>query len=64
MDVASRWLKRCLSLTVLILLLGTVTAGTSENINAQMLKLGIYLWDDYFILRGEEPKPECNPKPD
>ena len=64
MDVASRWLKRCLSLTVLMLLLGTVTAGTSENINAQMLKLGIYLWDDYFILRGEEPKPECNPKPD
>ncbi len=64
MDLASRWLKRCLSLTVLILLLGTVAAGTSENINSQMLKLGLYLWDDYLILRGEAPNPSCNPDPD
>ncbi len=63
MDVASRWLKRGLSLTVLVLLLGTVTAGTSENINAQMLKLGLFLWDDYFILRGDEPQPDCKLRP-
>ena len=64
MEVASRWLKRCLSLTVLILLLGTVAAGTSENINSQMLKLGLYIWDDYLILRGEAPQANCDVNPD
>lgn len=64
MDLASLWLKRCLSLTVLILLLGTVAAGTSENINSQMLKLGLYLWDDYLILRSDPPQPSCDPNPD
>jgi TRAP-type C4-dicarboxylate transport system permease large subunit len=62
MEAASLWLKRSLSLSVLILLLGTVLAGTSENINAQLLKLGLYIWDDYFILRGEEPQPNCDPQ--
>lgn len=64
MDIANRWIKRSLSLTVLILLLGTVAAGTSENINSQMLKLGLYLWDDYLILRGEAPQADCDPSPD
>jgi len=63
MESAQKWLQRSLSLSVLVLLLGTVLAGTSENMNAQMLKLGLELWDDYFILRGEEPQPDCNPKP-
>ena len=63
MEIAQTWLKRSLSLSVLALLLATVIAGTSENMNAQMLKLGLHLWDDYFILRGEAPSPSCDPYP-
>jgi len=59
-----RIVQRLLTFSILVLLLGTITSGTSENIHAQMLKLGAYLWDDYFILRGEEPVATCNPNPD
>ena len=54
-------LSKGLSLSVLLLLLTTVLAGTSENINAQLLKLGLSIWDNYFILRGEAPSPTCDP---
>ena len=54
-------LSKGLSLSVLLLLLTTVIAGTSENINAQLLKLGLSIWDNYFILRGEAPSPTCDP---
>tara|TARA_R110002072_G_scaffold140765_8_gene285228 strand:- start:17746 stop:19776 length:2031 start_codon:yes stop_codon:yes gene_type:complete len=53
-------LSKGLSLSVLLLLLTTVLAGTSENINAQLLKLGLSIWDNYFILRGENPSPSCD----
>ncbi len=56
--------QRLLSFTILLLLLGTIVSGTSENIHAQMLKLGVYLWDDYFVLRGDSPSVECDPTPD
>lgn len=46
---------------ILVLLLGTITSGTSENMHAQMLKLGSYLWDDYFVLRGDRPVTSCDP---
>lgn len=49
---------------ILVLLLGTITSGTSENMHAQMLKLGAYLWDDYFVLRGDRPPTVCDPKED
>ncbi|KZX76028.1 hypothetical protein A3715_13725 [Oleiphilus sp. HI0009] len=49
---------------ILLLLLGTITSGTSENMHAQMLKLGAYLWDDYFVLRGDRPITECDPQED
>jgi len=51
--------QRILSLGILFLLLTTIMAGTSENMNAQMLKLGAYIWDDYFVLRGEKPIVNC-----
>lgn len=63
----SVFLKRAqglLTFLILLLLLGTITSGTSENIHAQMLKLGAYLWDDYFILRGDAPSADCDPNPD
>ncbi len=56
--------QRLLTFSILLLLLGTIVSGTSENIHAQMLKLGVYLWDDYFILRGEQPVADCDPSPD
>jgi len=64
MDSTKRLVRHFLSLTVLTLLIATVVAGTSENMHAQMFKLGAYLWDDYFILRGEQPRPQCDPNPD
>ena len=54
-------LSKGLSISVLLLLIVTVLAGTSENINAQLLKLGLNIWDNYFILRGEAPSPSCDP---
>ena len=63
MAPVKKLIQRFFSLTVLTLLLATVIAGTSENMNAQMLKLGIHLWDNYFILRAEAPKPTCDPNP-
>jgi len=63
MTAVRKLIQRFFSLTVLTLLLATVIAGTSENMNAQMLKLGINIWDNYFILRADEPKPSCNPSP-
>ena len=62
-DFAKRIAQRCLTILILLLLLGTIVSGTSENVHAQMLKLGAYLWDDYFILRGEEPVATCDPNP-
>lgn len=64
MVTARNMLSKSLSISVLILLLTTVLAGTSENINAQLLKLGLSVWDNYFILRGEEPQPSCDPDVD
>lgn len=57
-------LSKSLSISVLLLLLLTVLAGTSENMNAQLLKLGVSIWDNYFILRGEAPSPSCDPEVD
>jgi TRAP-type C4-dicarboxylate transport system permease large subunit len=54
-------LSKGLSISVLLLLILTVIAGTSENINAQLLKLGVSIWDNYFILRAEAPTPSCDP---
>ena len=64
MIAVRKTLSKGLSLSVLLLLLTTVLAGTSENINAQLLKLGLSIWDNYFILRGEEPSPSCDPNVD
>tara|TARA_R110001592_G_scaffold42654_4_gene138505 strand:- start:17805 stop:19835 length:2031 start_codon:yes stop_codon:yes gene_type:complete len=62
MIAARNRLSKALSFSVLLLLLTTVLAGTSENINAQLLKLGLNIWDNYFILRGEAPSPSCDPQ--
>lgn len=53
--------QRVLSLTILTLLISTITAGTSENMHARMLDLGGFIWEDYFILRGEAPEASCDP---
>lgn len=59
-----KFAQRFLTLSILLLLLGTIASGTSENIHAQMLKLGAYIWDDYFVLRGDAPVADCDPSPD
>ena len=48
------------SSAILVLLLVSIVAGTSENMHGQMLKMGAYFWPDYFVLRGEEPKVNCD----
>ena len=52
------------SLPVLLLLLLSIFLGTSEMGYSQLLKLGEYLWDDYYILRGDIPTPTCDPDAD
>ena len=51
--------QRILSLTILCILFATIIAGTSESMHSQMLSYGATIWDDYFILRGDEPSAEC-----
>lgn len=53
LDRLKRIGQTVITTVILALLLGTITSGTSENMHAQMLKLGAYIWDDYFVLRGE-----------
>lgn len=52
-------MQKILSYSILCLLFVTIISGTSENMHAQMLKLGSYFWEDYFILRGDEPTADC-----
>lgn len=53
-------IEKLFTLTVSILLFASVLSGTSESMHAQMLKLGAYTWDDYFILRQMPAKPNCS----
>ena len=38
----------------------SIIAGTSESLHSQTLKMGVFFWDDYFVLRGEEPIVDCD----
>lgn len=55
------------SLPVFVLLLLTLIIGTGEMVHGQLLKFGESLFGDpsaqvqYFMLRAEPSKPECNP---
>ena len=51
--------QKFFSSVILCLLFVTIVSGTSENMHAQMLKMGAYFWPDYFVLRGEEPAVDC-----
>ena len=52
-------IQKFFSSVILCLLFVTIISGTSENMHAQMLKMGAYFWPDYFVLRGEEPVADC-----
>ena len=54
------FIQKLLSYSILCLLFVTIISGTSENMHAQMLKMGAYFWEDYFILRGEAPTADCD----
>ncbi|KZY62933.1 hypothetical protein A3742_07470 [Oleiphilus sp. HI0071] len=64
LDRFKRVAQTVITTVILALLLGTITSGTSENMHAQMLKLGAYIWEDYFVLRGDRPITECDPQED
>lgn len=61
------WLS---SLPVFILLLLTLIIGTGEMVHGQLLKFGESMFGDpkaqvqYFMLRAEPSRPDCNPKLD
>jgi len=63
----SEWL---LSLPVFFLLLLTLIIGTGEMFHGQLLRLGEQFFGDpkanvqYFMLRADPEKPDCNPSPD
>lgn len=52
--------QRFFSSVILALLFVTIISGTSENMHAQMLKMGAYFWPDYFVLRGDKPVVDCD----
>jgi TRAP-type C4-dicarboxylate transport system permease large subunit len=63
----TEWL---LSLPIFALLLLTLVIGTGEYLHGQMLRMGESMFGDpqsgvqYFMLRADPAKPECNPNPD
>lgn len=52
--------QRFFSGVILALLFVSILSGTSEKMHAQMLKMGVYFWPDYFVLRGEQPQVDCD----
>lgn len=52
------------SLPSILILLTVIMLGTGEYLHSQLLKFGESQWDQYFILRGDIPNPDCNPDPD
>jgi TRAP-type C4-dicarboxylate transport system permease large subunit len=58
---AGEWL---VSFPAFVILLTVIFLGTGEYIHSQLLKFGESQWDQYFILRGDIPNPDCNPNPD
>jgi TRAP-type C4-dicarboxylate transport system permease large subunit len=63
----SEWFS---SLPVFALLILTLVIGTGEMIHGQLLRMGERLFGDpatgiqYFMLRADPVKPDCNPNPD
>ena len=63
----SEWLS---SLPVLMLLVLTLIIGTGEMIHGQLLRMGEKIFGDpatgvqYFMLRADPAKPDCDPNPD
>lgn len=63
----SEWLS---SLPVLMLLILTLVIGTGEMIHGQLLRMGERIFGDpatgvqYFMLRADPAKPDCNTNPD
>ncbi len=58
------------SLPVFALLILTLVIGTGEMIHGQLLRMGERLFGDpstgvqYFMMRADPVKPDCNPNPD
>jgi len=56
--------QRGSSLAILLLFLLLISARTAESLHGQMMRLGAYLWSDYFALRGDVATPSCDPNLD
>jgi len=59
--MVAKLIRRGSSLAILLLLLLLIFARTAESLHGQMMRLGAYLWSDYFALRGDVPTPSCDP---
>ena len=55
------WLS---SLPLFLLLLVVILAGNGEKLHARLLYVGELIWQDYYILRGDIPLPDCDVNPD
>lgn len=59
-----------ISLPVFILLIMTLVIGAGEMVHGQLLRMGEKLFGDpsvgvqYYMLRNDPVKPDCNPNPD
>ncbi len=52
------------SLPIAVLLISVIFLSLAENFNAQLNKLGNYLWEDYHLLRLDVSVPDCDPNLD
>lgn len=55
------WSQRIPISAILILLLFLIFARTGESMHGQMTKVGESLWDNYFAMRADPVKPDCDP---
>jgi len=55
------WLS---SFPIFVVLMLVILLNVGENINAQINKLGNFIWPDYHFLRLDISTPDCNPNPD
>ena len=52
------------SFPIFVILLLVILLAVGENINAQINRLGNYIWPDYHLLRLDLEKPTCDPNID
>jgi TRAP-type C4-dicarboxylate transport system permease large subunit len=54
----------CSSFPAVLLFLVVILTTNGETLHAKLLKIGEFVWQDYFLLRGDMIAPSCDADPD